>query len=106
MAIQSLHKIIQLENELYQKEQLEQQKLSAWIEKEQVEMDQYFASQRAELDLQNKQFHEKIEVDSKVKANTILITAKEKAESLNRIDDAFLKHSLTKIFAHISGKRS
>ena len=103
MAIQSLHKIIQLENKLFQEEQLEQEKISVWIKEQQVEIEKKYASKRIELELKNKQYSEQIESDAKEKASEILSNSKKKAELLDNIDDEFLKKALSRLLKLISG---
>lgn len=104
MTIQSLQKIIQLETELCRNEQLEQEKNSAWIEKQQVEIARYYEKQLADFELKRKEFNEEIRADAEAKANEIKTSATNKAKYLEKLENAFLKKSLQKILPLIIGQ--
>ena len=106
MAIQTLQKIIQLENELYQAEQMEHEKISAWVQKQQEEIEQNHADQLENLELNRTTFRERTIADAQAKSKNIINESKEKANCLDNINDSFLKKSLQKLIPLISGHGS
>ena len=106
MAIQSLQKILQLENELYQSEQLEQGKISIWLQKQQEEIEQNHEQQLENLELKRKKFREKTIADAKAKSKTIINEAQEQTNCIDNLDDISLKKALQKFLPLISGHGS
>ena len=106
MAIQSLQKIIQLENELCRNEELAQEKISTWIKEQQAEIAKDYDQQVAKLELKRKKIQEKVKADAEAKADAILSEATKKAEYLEKLDTAFLKKSLHNILPLIKGQDS
>ena len=103
MTIQSLQKIIQLEEELYRKEQLEQDKITAWIKEQQAAVEQNYEQRLAELDHTQKEFREKARSSATADAGKIISKAKANVNFLETLDDAFLEKSLQKYLPLIFG---
>ena len=106
MTIESLQKIIALEEELNAAEQAEQEKVSLWLKEQQDEILQRHAAELTALTEKKTEAAKQAEEEAEKKAAAIVQEAKARAEGLDRLDDAVLRRHLKNILKHITGQGS
>lgn len=104
MSLESLHKIIRLEEELLATEQGEQEKADIWVQKQ---LDSIIKKHADEISFLNNQIEEdkkSAAEEASRRAKDIILAAEEKAVQLKCIDDDALRQILLKNLNIIVGK--
>ena len=105
MTIESLQNILQVENELYHKEQLEVKKISAWVQEQQSDIQLQYEEKIAELKKRKRENQEQAIAVAEAKAAEILSLSKKKSEYLDTLGEDRLRASLHKSLPLIIGKK-
>jgi len=104
VTLQSLQKIISLEDELYQAEQAEQDKAVTWLQEQEAEILRHCEAQLKTLDEKKEEARARAAEQAREKATALLQKAQLLADSLDRLDDAELLSHLNTIRAFITGQ--
>lgn len=104
MTIQSLQKIISLEQELYAAEQAEQEKASAWLAEQQAEILRHYESNLASLEGKISAVKKQAAADATTKAAALIREAKARSDDMDGLEDSVLRVLLQKTLAYIVGQ--
>jgi hypothetical protein len=104
MTLQSLQKIISLENELYAAEQVEQEKASAWLQEQQEEILRQHGMELAALEEKKAEVRARAADEANQKADEMVHGARDRAGFLDRLEDSVLRQHLEKTLKFIVGK--
>jgi len=106
MAIQSLQKIISLENELSAAEEAERQKVALWLKEQEAEILRRYGEDLAALEGERRAARGDAENTAKKQAAALLQQAQKRAALYDGLDDSDLQNALKDIRHFVSGQGS
>ncbi|MCL7486811.1 MAG: hypothetical protein M8357_01380 [Desulfobulbaceae bacterium] len=104
MTIESLRKIISLEEELYAAEQAEQERAGLRLKEQQEEILRRHGEELAALAEKKTRAAKQAAEEAGQKAAAIVQEAKARAKAMDRLDDAALRHHLATVLKYIAGQ--
>ena len=104
MTMQSLQKIINLENELYAAEQAEADKAAQWLKQQQEDIHQEHEQRLVDLEQKIRKVREQAEEDAKQNAAEMVQMAKDRADFIVGIADSELRNLLIDFLTEFKGK--
>lgn len=94
MSIESLQKIIHLEEELLTAELAEQEKAEIWLKEQQDLIAKKHDEELSALEARIQEFNARAAEEARLKADKIVSESKQNAKKIQDIDDAMLRNHL------------